>query len=134
MANSSPMLLYVEDDPEQRMLLRAILEHAGFQVLTARCALEGLELAARESFDAVIVDYELPEMTGAQLTQEIRGFEPSARIILLSGRSHLPAGELVYVDVHVVKGSLTDKLIEILYSLIHSHELSSASAEGFYYS
>ncbi|HEX6505172.1 MAG TPA: hypothetical protein VF011_18160 [Terriglobales bacterium] len=52
----------------------------------------------------------------------------------MSGRTHLPAGELVYVDVHLVKGSLTDKLIEILYSLIHSHELSSASAEGSYYS
>jgi len=58
----------------------------------------------------VILEYELPDMTGAQLAQEIRAFDPSARIILFSGRAHLPPGELTYVDVHIVKGSRLDDI------------------------
>ena len=71
-----------------------------------------------ERFDAVIVDYELPDMTGAQLAQEIKALEPSARIILFSGRAHLPAGELTYVDAHIVKGSLLDDVFETIRGLL----------------
>jgi len=133
LANTSPLLLYVEDDPQQRMLLSAILEQAGFRVLSAPCALDGMELAAQENFDAVILDYDLPDMTGAQLAQEIRAFEPSAKIILFSGQPELPAGELVYIDIHIVKGSQTEKLIETIYTLIHAGEFTAAAAQGYYY-
>ena len=72
----------------------------------------------------MIVDYELPDMTGAQLAQEIRAVEPSARVILFSGRAHLPAGELAYVDVHIVKGSLLDNLVETIRGLMELPTLS----------
>jgi DNA-binding NarL/FixJ family response regulator len=66
----------------------------------------------------VIADYALPDMTGAQLPQEIRAVEPSARVILFSGRAHLPAGELAYVDVRIVKGSLLDNIVETIRGLL----------------
>jgi DNA-binding NarL/FixJ family response regulator len=66
----------------------------------------------------VIVDYSLPDMTGAQLAQEIRAVEPSARVILFSERAHLPAGELAYVDVYIVKGSLLDNIVETIRGLL----------------
>jgi CheY-like chemotaxis protein len=112
MSNYSPTILYIDDETDQRMFLTALLEYRGFRVRTAGCALDALELIATERFDVVIIDYDLPEMTGAQLAQEIRAFEPSARVILFSGRAHLPAGELTYVDVHITKGSLLDNIIE----------------------
>ena len=132
-ADIFPLLLYVEDDPQQRMLLSAVLAQAGFRVRTAGCARDGVELAAQETFDAVIVDYDLPDMTGAQLAQEIRAFEPFAKVVLLSGRPNLPAGELVYVDIHVLKGSLTEKLIEVVYTLVDARNQSTAAAPGYYY-
>jgi len=100
MTNYSPTILYIDDESDQRMFLAALLEYRGYGVRTARGALDALELIVTERFDAVIVDYELPDMTGAQLAQEIRALEPSARIILFSGRPHLPAGELTYVDAY----------------------------------
>lgn len=133
MADISPLLLYVEDDRQQRMLLAAVLEQAGFRVRTAGCARDAVELAAQETFDAVIVDYDLPDMTGAQLAQEIRAFEPSAKIVLLTGWPDLPPGELVYIDIHVVKGSLTEKLIEVVYTLMDARKQSAAAASGYYY-
>ena len=79
-----------------------------------------------EQFDVVIVDYDLPDMTGGQLAHEIRGVEPAARVILFSRRAHLPAGELAYVDVHIVKGSLVDNIVETIHELL---ELPNLSAE-----
>lgn len=132
MTETFPRLLYVEDDPNQRMLLSAILEQSGFRVFSAQRALDGLELAAQECFDAVILDYDLPDMTGAQLAQEIRALEPAAKIILLSGRGQLPAGELVYVDIHIVKGSLTEHVIETVFALINQHEVNTTGAGCHY--
>jgi hypothetical protein len=54
--------------------------------------------------------------------------EPGAQILLLSRRSHLPAGELVYVDFHTIKDLPLDVLIEILKSLIESSTQSPESA------
>src|ERR1700680_1187772 len=111
-------ILYVDHETDQRIFLAAVLEYRGFRVRTARHALDALELIVTERFDVVIVDYELPDMTGAQLAQEIRAVEPSARVILFSGRAHLPPGELAYVDVHIVKGSLLDDIVETIRGLL----------------
>ena len=124
MTKHSPTILYIDDESDQRIFLGALLEYRGFRVRTARRALDALELIVTERFDAVIVDYELPDMTGAQLAQEIRAVEPSARVILFSGRAHLPAGELAYVDVHIVKGSLLDNLVETIRGLMELPTLS----------
>jgi len=116
-------ILYVDHGTDQRIFLAAILEYRGFRVKTAKHALDALELIVTERFDVVIVDYELPDMTGAQLA-EIRAVEPSARVILFSGRGHLPAGELAYVDVHIVKGSLLDTIVETIRGLLQSPSLT----------
>ena len=81
MTDYSPTILYIDDETDQRIVLAALLEYRGFRVRTARRALDALELIVTERFDVVIVDYELSDMTGAQLAQEIRAVEPSARVI-----------------------------------------------------
>jgi len=121
-------ILYVDHETDQRIFLAAILEYRGFRVKTAKHALDALELIVTERFDVVIVDYELPDMTGAQLAQEIRAVEPSARVILFSGRGHLPAGELAYVDVHIVKGSLLDTIVETIRGLLELPNLTPEPA------
>jgi len=128
MTNDSPRILYINTETGQRIVLVALLEHRGFRVSTAKRALDVLHLIATEHSPVVIVDYELPDMTGAQLTQQIRAVEPSARIILFSGRPNLPAGELAFVDVHIVKGSLLDTIIEIIHGLLQSPNLTPEPA------
>ena len=56
----------------------------------------------------MIIEDNLPDMTGAQLAQEIRSIQPSTRIILVSRRAHLPAEELTYADVLIANGSAMD--------------------------
>ena len=128
MTNDSPRILYVDTENDQRIFLAAMLECRGFRVRTAKRALDALQLIATEHFHVVIVDYELPDMTGAQLAQEIRVVEPQVRVILLSGRPQLPAGEMACIDVHIVKGSLLDTTIETIRGLLQSPNLTAEPA------
>jgi CheY-like chemotaxis protein len=129
--NALPTVLYAEHNAPRRLRQAADLERAGFLVKTAGCAFDALDLTARCAFDVMILDYELPDMTGAQLAQEIRALEPGAQILLLSRRSHLPAGELIYVDFHAVNWLPLDALIEIVKNLLESATRSPQSAAGY---
>jgi CheY-like chemotaxis protein len=120
MTNRTPIALYVDHDIDQRVLVAAILEARGFSVRTAKSAPNALELVSTEGFDVVIIYYKLPDITGPQLAEEIRAVEPSVRIILLSGRPRLPAGELAYVDAHIVNRSLLDITFEFIGDLLQS--------------
>jgi CheY-like chemotaxis protein len=123
-----PTVLCVDDDANQRMLLRAVLEHFGFHVMGAKSALDALEIAQWLPFEVALLDYELPDMTGAHLAHEIRAVEPNAAIILLSGYPHLRAGEMIYIDAHIVKGSPISELVDMIQSLIGSPALGPESA------
>jgi CheY-like chemotaxis protein len=128
MTNRTPIALYVDHDLDQRILVAAILEARGLSVRTAKSALNALDLVSTEGFDVVIIYYKLPNMTGSQFAEEIRAVEPSVRMILLSGQSRLPAGELAYVDVHIVNRSLLDIAFEFIGDLLQSPNLTPEPA------
>ena len=127
---TTPTVLYVEDDAHQRKLLRAVLEHCGFNVMPAKSACDAREIAQWLPFEVALLDYELPGMNGTQLACEMRTVEPNAAIILLSGRDHLPAGELIYFDAHVVKGSPIDELVSTIYRLTGSRRWAESLPSG----
>ena len=128
MTNYNPIALYVGHDIDEWSLVATILENRGFSLRTSKSALNAMELVSKQGFDVVIIDDSLPEMTGVQLAQEIRAVEPSAIIILLPGRPHVLATEVAFVDVHIVKGSLLDTLIETVQDLLRSPNLTPERA------
>jgi two-component system, cell cycle sensor histidine kinase and response regulator CckA len=128
MTNRNPIALYVDYDIDEWSLVAAILENRGFSLRTSKSALNAMELVSKQGFDVVIIDDNLPEMTGVQLAKEIRAVEPSATIILLPGRPHVLATEVAFVDVHIVKGSLLDTLIETVQDLLRSPNLTPERA------
>ena len=80
-------LLYVDDEPELLELGRVFLERGGdFVVFTASSAAEGLDLLARQSFDAIISDYQMPVMDGIELLKEVRKAYNGIPFILFTGR------------------------------------------------
>ena len=70
----STRILYVDDDPDSRQLLKEILTHAdgGYHITTAHSAEKALELIEDAPFDLYLVDYMLPEMDGLTLCRTIR--------------------------------------------------------------
>ena len=102
--------------------MASILEQCGFEVITAPGPVEVIELIASVSFDLVLLSYHLPQMTGAQLAQEVKALEPGLPVVLLSGLNSPPAGELLYVDAHLGHSSTVEDLTDIIRALIQPEE------------
>ncbi|MDD1694477.1 MAG: PAS domain S-box protein [Methanoregula sp.] len=80
-------LLYVDDEPELLNLGKVFLEREGeFSVTTTTSSPEGLELLTGGSFDAVISDYQMPEMDGIEFLKQVRGRGLSTPFILFTGK------------------------------------------------
>jgi CheY-like chemotaxis protein len=67
MTNRNPIALYVDHDIDEWSLAPAILENRGFSLRTSKSALNAMELVSKQGFDVVIIDDNLPDMTGVQL-------------------------------------------------------------------
>ena len=65
-------ILYIEDNPENRLLVRRILEAEGYTVIEAEDASSGLEAAQHASPDLILLDINLPEMDGYEFTARLR--------------------------------------------------------------
>lgn len=65
-------ILYIEDDLHSRNLVRRVLTHAGYTVLTAERGLEGIDLARRHRPDLILTDINLPDLSGREITMRLR--------------------------------------------------------------
>ena len=104
-------VLYVDDNPKSSLLLTSVLEECGFRVITRNDPVEALAFCKRTYFDLALLDYEMPLMTGSQLAREIKFLVPDVPVVLLSGRTALPATELTFVDAHFGFGTALDDLV-----------------------
>jgi len=68
-----PSVLVIEDDAAIRQALAERLAGSGFQVSAARSGLEGVEQAANERFDVVVLDLGLPDVDGFDVLRMLRG-------------------------------------------------------------
>ncbi len=65
-------ILVVDDNVATRYSVRRVLEHHGFQVDEAGTGGQGLERLSTEAFDALILDVNLPDMSGFDLVRQLR--------------------------------------------------------------
>ena len=80
-------ILIVEDDSNLRVVIRMILERAGYEVAEARHGAEALESIGVEMPDLVIADLTMPVMSGVELIDRIHANAATASLplVLLSG-------------------------------------------------
>ncbi|MGE4503500.1 MAG: response regulator [Thiomicrospira sp.] len=79
-------LLVIDDDPVFLKMLRWRLStELDCQVTVAKRPLEALRILERDSFDLVISDVKLPEMSGYELARSIHNKIPEQDLILMSG-------------------------------------------------
>ncbi|MHB0869731.1 MAG: response regulator [Chloroflexota bacterium] len=67
-----PRVVVVEDEPEMLDIIRVNLEQAGYDVIGARDGVEGYEALESIDPDAVILDLNLPNMSGFRLARLLR--------------------------------------------------------------
>ena len=65
-------ILIIEDNKENRVLERFLLEAAGFEIREAFCASSGVEIAREEKPDAIIMDVRLSDIRGTEAARILR--------------------------------------------------------------
>jgi len=65
-------ILYVEDNFDNRILIKRVLEVEGYTVIEADCGRAGLELALSARPDLILVDINLPDIDGYEITRRLR--------------------------------------------------------------
>lgn len=99
----SKRILIIEDDDDIREVASATLEiSAGWEVLTAASGGEGVERAAAERPDAILLDVMMPDMDGPTTFRRLRESESTAAIpvILLTAKVQ-PTDRSRFVDLGV---------------------------------
>jgi len=93
-------ILVIDDDVQMRLMLRRILERAGYEVVDASDGNEGIRLYHQAPTDLIMCDIIMPEKEGVETIIEFRRDFPDAKIIAISGggRGIKPANCLDAID------------------------------------
>ncbi len=77
-------VLYIEDNPDNMLLAKRVLESHGYHFLQAMTGLEGIAVAENESVDLILLDINLPDIDGYEVANRLR---------------HSPKHALAYVPI-----------------------------------
>lgn len=93
MASQPATLLIVDDEPQVRKLLETLLQHEGYQTLSAGSGEEALQLVAKQPPDLILLDIMMPGMDGYEVASQLKGnlVTASIPIIMLSALSESSA-------------------------------------------
>jgi DNA-binding response OmpR family regulator len=83
---SRPCVLTVEDDPAIRRGIVDALRFAGYDVLEAADGPTGMDMAARRTFDLLLLDLVLPRGDGFEILRTVRRLRPTLPVIVLTAR------------------------------------------------
>jgi len=87
-------ILYVEDNPDNMLLVKRSLEHQGYIVFEAENGLDGVALAESEVIDLILLDINLPDIDGYEVARRIRTSKKSSL-------GHVP---IIAVTANALKG------------------------------
>lgn len=107
-------VLCSEDDPDSREMICLILAQEGFETVCPDASRNVLAIAKEEMFDAYLLDNWTPGMSGLELCQRIRDFDPYTPIVFYSGAAYeddKAAALSVGAQIYVTKPSSPDDLV-----------------------
>jgi len=101
-------ILVVDDELAQRAVVSGFLEKQGFDVTLAESGEKALELFRQETFDLVLTDQKMPNMSGLDLLQAIQAINPETAVVLMTAYGSIAAA------VSSIKGGAIDYLTKPL--------------------
>ncbi len=88
-----PLVLVIEDNEQNLYLARFLLEQNGFAVAEARDGVAGLEQAKRLAPAAILLDIQLPEMSGYTVAAKLRAIPKLAGVPIIAVTSFAMVGD-----------------------------------------
>ena len=89
---NTPKILYIEDNADNRMLVRRILTAEGYEFLEAEDAHQAVEVLEEQIPDLIFMDINMPDIDGYTLTTQLKS------------TSHLKDVPIVAMTANVMKG------------------------------
>lgn len=120
-------ILIVDDEPDLVQTLRDRLEMNGYDIVTANNGKEGLEKAAKEKPNIVLLDVIMPVMDGLEMLEALKK-NPQTKncsVIMLTARSQrqdIVRAKLCGIQDYVVKPFDLSELIEKIESIVEQHK------------
>jgi CheY-like chemotaxis protein len=87
-------VLYIEDNPDNMMLVKRALESRGYRLLQAPNGNAGVSMAEREEVNLILLDINLPDIDGYEVARRIR----------TSSKSHLAYVPIIAITANALKG------------------------------
>ena len=86
-------ILYVEDNPDNRSLIRRVLESEEYSVIEAVNASQALENLEKGNIDLVLMDINMPDMDGYTLTAKIKSVQKFTKIPIVAVTANVMRGD-----------------------------------------
>ncbi len=86
-------ILYVEDNFENRILVRRVLQAEGYEVVEASSATEALRLLKNTAPDLILTDINMPDMDGYTLTAKIKEKEAFQNVPVVAMTANVMRGD-----------------------------------------
>ena len=87
-------ILYIEDNPDNTILVRRALEARGYKLLHAPNGIKGVALAEAEEIQLILLDINLPDIDGYEVARRLRS----------SGKRELSSVPIIAVTANALKG------------------------------
>ncbi len=126
-------MLAVDDFPETRLLVQKALERQGYEVDEAACGAAALDAIAARAPDVVLLDVNMPDMSGLEVLATVRRLHPGLPVILVTGRdaeNDRVTGLDLGADDYLVKPFSVRELAARIRSVTRRTAGNPASASG----
>ncbi len=77
-------ILFIEDEPDQVMVIRTRLEANGYEVITANDGLTGLQIAEDKTPDLILLDIVMPGMDGIEVCKRLKAGAKTKHIPIIA--------------------------------------------------
>ena len=111
-------ILLVEDDRFFREMFSTLLQAEGYQVETASCGNEGLEMLANGKYSLVITDLVMPDISGLEILARVRESHPTVDVIMVTGNANLESA------IFALKHGARDYLLKPINTEKFKHSVS----------
>jgi DNA-binding NtrC family response regulator len=126
-----PTVLIVDDDPSIRQTIEVIVRAAGMRSLTAATGEVALELCQKNAVDVVLLDVQLPTISGLRVLAQLRERHPDVGVVMVSVVKEIPVaveaiklGALDYVTKDFSPSELSARITKCLEQLRAGRELA----------
>ena len=122
-ANARKRVLVVEDNPLNMKLFSAMIAAEGYEVLEATSGRDGLEMAQRQHPDLIIMDIQLPGMSGIEVAQRLKADTATHGIPIIATTAFATRGEEETImrsgcDAYMAKPIAISQFLELIESFM----------------